>query len=193
MGTLPAKTPLMPIMAARKGVGANEHAHAHAVGARGQGKDRRGDLWAVWGQRGEQPIIASGKPNRSPRWSRRRANVGAAGSARREQQDGRDRGHSGHGQALDGRLMRTGRGMTGGRSTITLPTRLPGTASDTIPAYGRGRSAEHLHRTCMARTRFCMGPSQISVHDVRMDAVAIATAVATFAILIGLIYAIDRI
>jgi hypothetical protein len=38
-----------------------------------------------------------------------------------------------------------------------------------------------------------MGPSQVSVHDVRMDAVAIALAVATFAILIGLIYAIDRI
>jgi hypothetical protein len=45
----------------------------------------------------------------------------------------------------------------------------------------------------MAASRFCRDSLRIARENLRMDAVAIFAAIATFAILIGLIYAIDRI
>jgi hypothetical protein len=45
----------------------------------------------------------------------------------------------------------------------------------------------------MGATAFSRCPSQLASQDERMDVLAIAVALATFAILIGLIYAIDRI
>jgi hypothetical protein len=45
----------------------------------------------------------------------------------------------------------------------------------------------------MAGRRSCTSSSRSAAHDVHMDVVAIAIAVVSFTILLGLIYAIDRI
>jgi hypothetical protein len=45
----------------------------------------------------------------------------------------------------------------------------------------------------MRAGRFCTAPSRNAIHDVAMDVIAIAMGIAAFAILLGLIFAIDRI
>jgi hypothetical protein len=45
----------------------------------------------------------------------------------------------------------------------------------------------------MGARRSCTVPSRNAIHDVTVDVVAIALGIAAFAILLGLILAIDRI
>jgi hypothetical protein len=45
----------------------------------------------------------------------------------------------------------------------------------------------------MTAGRFCMSPSRRAVQDVRMDIVAVLVAITAFAIMLGLISAIDQI
>jgi hypothetical protein len=62
-----------------------------------------------------------------------------------------------------------------------------------LQAFPGRPSQAKLHRTCMAVDGFCTDSARRGIEDHRMDALAIALGVVMFAILFGLIYAIDRI
>jgi hypothetical protein len=54
-------------------------------------------------------------------------------------------------------------------------------------------SKADLHRICIAAKAFCTDSARAPIEDQRMDALAIALGVVMFALLFGLIYAIDRV
>jgi hypothetical protein len=78
--------------------------------------------------------------------------------------------------------------VDGGSRRPVFPAHLTGTIP---PSSDAGRVG--LHRICISAGGFCTDPSRPSVQDVRMDIVAVLIAVAAFAIMLGLISAIDQI